>query len=158
MHDCDWLGKFFTLSLIGYTSTRERAVRHSDWLYRLFSRVKIKRIDFYKWALSNKILVLCAIKLFMAHIRRDSSNFRMKNGRRMEICEMSPYFEALNPVCNARFTWRIKMHGGDQCVVINMSISRISLRLIIFRAFIRRRWKLVKAWKAYFLVIRSTVF
>lgn len=71
---------------------------------------------------------------------------------------LSPYFEALNPVCSAKFTWRIKMHGGDQCVVINMSISRISLRLIIFRAFMRRRWKLVKAWKAYFLVISSTVF
>ena len=38
----------FTLSLTGYTTTRERAVRHSDWLYRLFSHVKIKRIDLYK--------------------------------------------------------------------------------------------------------------
>ena len=61
MHDCDWLGKTFTLSLIGYTLTRERVVRHSDWLYRLFSHVKIKRIDFYKWALGNKIPVLCVI-------------------------------------------------------------------------------------------------
>ena len=36
------------LSLIGYTSTCEIAVRNSDWLYRLFSHVKIKRIDLYK--------------------------------------------------------------------------------------------------------------
>ena len=63
MHDSDWLGKAFPLSLIGYTSTRERAVRHSDWLYSLFSHVKIKRIDFYKRALWNKILVLCVIKM-----------------------------------------------------------------------------------------------
>ena len=49
MHEMyEWLGKAFMLSLIGYTSTRERAVRHSDWLYRLFSQVKIKLIDFYK--------------------------------------------------------------------------------------------------------------
>ena len=33
-------------------------------LYRLFSHVKIKRIDLYKRALWNKILVLCAIKHF----------------------------------------------------------------------------------------------
>ena len=38
----------FTLSLIDYTSTCEIAVRNSDWLYRLFSHVKIKRIDLYK--------------------------------------------------------------------------------------------------------------
>ena len=44
----DWLKMAFTLLLIGYTSTRERAVRHSDWLYWPFSHVKIKRIDFYK--------------------------------------------------------------------------------------------------------------
>ena len=31
MHDCDWLGKAFTLSLISYTSTRERAMCHSNW-------------------------------------------------------------------------------------------------------------------------------
>ena len=53
------------LSLIGYTSTRERAVRHSEWLYRLFSHVKIKRIDLYKRALWNKILMLCAINKYM---------------------------------------------------------------------------------------------
>lgn len=59
----DWHGNAFTLSLIGYiyTSTREIAVRHSHWLYRLFSHVKIKRTDLYKWALWNKILVLCVI-------------------------------------------------------------------------------------------------
>ena len=56
-----WHGNAFTLSLIGYTSTCEIAVRNSDWLYRLFSHVKIKRIDLYKWALWNKILVLCVI-------------------------------------------------------------------------------------------------
>ena len=50
-------GKAFTLSLIGYTCTHETAVRHSDWLYRLFSHVKVKRIDFYKWPFWNKILV-----------------------------------------------------------------------------------------------------
>ena len=44
----DWRGNAFTLLLIGYTSTREITVRHSDWLYRLFSHVKIKRIDLYK--------------------------------------------------------------------------------------------------------------
>ena len=44
MHDSDWLAKAYTLSLIGYTSTCETAVRHSDWLYRLFSHVKIKHI------------------------------------------------------------------------------------------------------------------
>ena len=44
----EWLGKALTLSLIGYTSTHERAVHHSDWLYSVFSHVKIKRIDFYK--------------------------------------------------------------------------------------------------------------
>ena len=44
----DWPGNTFTLLLIGYTSTREIAVRHSDWLHRLFSLVKIKRIDLYK--------------------------------------------------------------------------------------------------------------
>ena len=63
-HDSDWLRKAFTLSLIGYTSGRGTAVRHSDWLYRLFSHVKIKRIDFYKWALWNKILGLCVLKVF----------------------------------------------------------------------------------------------
>ena len=36
------------LSLIGYTFTCEIAVRNSDWLYRLFSHVKITRIDLYK--------------------------------------------------------------------------------------------------------------
>ena len=46
-HDSDWLRKAFTLSFIGYTSGRETAVRHSNWLYRLFSCVKITRIDFY---------------------------------------------------------------------------------------------------------------
>ena len=49
---------------ICYTSTRERALHHSDWLYKFFSHVKIKRIDFYKWALWNKILVVCAINCF----------------------------------------------------------------------------------------------
>ena len=44
----DWHGNAFTLSLIGYTSTCEIAVRNSDWLCRLFSHVKIKRIDLYK--------------------------------------------------------------------------------------------------------------
>ena len=58
----DWHGSAFTLSLIGYTFTGEIAVRNSDWLYRLFSHVKIKRIDLYKWVLWNKILVLCVIK------------------------------------------------------------------------------------------------
>lgn len=48
----------FALLLTGYTSTSETA----DWLYRLFSRVKIKCIHFYKWALWIKILVLCVIK------------------------------------------------------------------------------------------------
>ena len=41
-------GNAFTLLLIGYTSTGEIAVRHSDWRYRLFSHVKIKRVDLYK--------------------------------------------------------------------------------------------------------------
>ena len=59
----DWLGKAFTLSLIGYTSTCERAVRRSDWLYRLFSRAKIKRIDLYKFALWNKIS--CVINIYV---------------------------------------------------------------------------------------------
>ena len=56
------------LSLIGYTgiSTCERAVRHSDWLYRLFSHVKIKRLDFYKGALWKKF-VLCVINMFMGN-------------------------------------------------------------------------------------------
>ena len=58
MRDSDWLAKADTLLLTGYTSTCETAVRHSDWLYRLFSHVKIKNIDFYEWALRNKILVL----------------------------------------------------------------------------------------------------
>ena len=42
MHDSDWLAKAFTLSLVGYSTIRETAVRHSDWLYRVFSHVKIK--------------------------------------------------------------------------------------------------------------------
>ena len=37
----DWHGNAFTLSC-------EIAVRNSDWLYRLFSHVKIKRIGLYK--------------------------------------------------------------------------------------------------------------
>ena len=41
------------------------AVRHSDWLYKPFPHVKIKRIDLYKWALWNKILMLCVIKWVM---------------------------------------------------------------------------------------------
>ena len=49
----DWHGNAFTLSLIGYTFTR-------DGLYRLFSHVKIKRIDLYEW---NKILALCVINI-----------------------------------------------------------------------------------------------
>ena len=32
----DWHGNAFTLLLIGKTSTCEIAVRHSDWMYRLF--------------------------------------------------------------------------------------------------------------------------
>ena len=32
----DWHGNALTLSLIGYTSTCEIAVRNSDWLHRLF--------------------------------------------------------------------------------------------------------------------------
>ena len=44
----DWHGNAFTLSLIGYTSLCEIAVRHSDWLYKPFPHVKIKRIDLYK--------------------------------------------------------------------------------------------------------------
>ena len=40
--------RYCSLLLIGYTFTREIAVRHSDWLYRLFSHVKIKRKDLYK--------------------------------------------------------------------------------------------------------------
>ena len=36
MYDSDWLGKAFTLPLIGYTSTRETAVRNSDWLLGFF--------------------------------------------------------------------------------------------------------------------------
>ena len=62
----DWHGNAFTLSLIGYTFTGEIAVRNSDWLYRLFSHVKIKRIDLYKLALWNKILVLCVINFDIA--------------------------------------------------------------------------------------------
>ena len=42
----DWHGIASTLLLIGYTSTGEVAVRHSDWLYRLFSHVKMKRMSF----------------------------------------------------------------------------------------------------------------
>ena len=59
-----WLAlKGLELSLIGYTSTSETAVCHSDWLYRPFSHVKIERIDFYKSALWNKIVVLCVVKM-----------------------------------------------------------------------------------------------
>ena len=43
----DWHRNAFTPLLLGYTSTCEIAVRNSDWLYRLFSHVKIKRINFY---------------------------------------------------------------------------------------------------------------
>ena len=55
------------LSLIGYTSTCEIAVRHSDWLYRPFSHVKIKRINLYECALWNKILMLCIINNITLH-------------------------------------------------------------------------------------------
>ena len=68
MYDSDWLEKALTLSLIGYTSTRETALRHSDWLYRLFSHVKIKRTDFCKWALWTKIRVLRVINRFVARV------------------------------------------------------------------------------------------
>ena len=51
----DWHGNAFTLSLIGYTSTCEIAVRNSDWLYRLFSHVKIKRIDFGALTIRPKV-------------------------------------------------------------------------------------------------------
>ena len=62
----DWHGNAFRLSLIGYTSTCEIAVRNSDWLYRLFSHVKIKRIDLYKWALWNKnSRVMCNKNFFL---------------------------------------------------------------------------------------------
>ena len=51
--------KSFTRSLIGYTSACENSCTPlSDWLYKLFSHVKIKRIDFYKQALRNKILAI----------------------------------------------------------------------------------------------------
>ena len=53
------------LSLIGYTSMCETGVRHSDWLYRLFSHVKIKHVDFYKSALWNTILVLRVIYIYI---------------------------------------------------------------------------------------------
>ena len=45
-----WLAQkgSFTLSLISYTSKCEAAVHHSNWLYKLFSHVKMKCIDFYK--------------------------------------------------------------------------------------------------------------
>ena len=72
MHDADWLAKAFMLSLIGHTSTCETAVCHSDWLYRLFVHVKIKHIDFYKWALWNKIIMFRVINLHMyecMHVR-----------------------------------------------------------------------------------------
>ena len=36
MHDSDCVRKAFTLSLLVILPTRERPVRHSDWLYRLF--------------------------------------------------------------------------------------------------------------------------
>ena len=42
MHDSNWFGKAPTLSLIGYTSTREPAERNSDWLHKLL----LRRIDF----------------------------------------------------------------------------------------------------------------
>ena len=38
----------FTLSLISYTSTCKAAAHHYNWLHKLFSHVKMKRIDFYK--------------------------------------------------------------------------------------------------------------
>ena len=87
----DWRGNAFTLLLIGYTSTREITVRHSDWLYRLFSHVKIKRIDLYKSALWNKILVLCVIKEFPVLYNRASEDFKdwnIKNNAWSKISEL----------------------------------------------------------------------
>ena len=88
----DWHGNAFTLSLIGYTSTCEITVRTSDWLYRLFSHVKIKRIDLYKWALRNKILVLCVIKHF-SESRANETPYRPK------FCETLDLIYWLNSFC-----------------------------------------------------------
>lgn len=64
MHDSDCVGKAFTLSLLVI-------LQHVKDLYAIligcmyigfFSHVKIERIDLYKWALWNEILVLFVIK------------------------------------------------------------------------------------------------
>ena len=61
MHDSDCVGKAFTLSLLVI-------LQHVKDLYAIligcigFFHVKIERIDLYKWALWNEILVLFVIK------------------------------------------------------------------------------------------------
>ena len=62
MHDSDCVGKAITLSFLVI-------LQHVKDLYAIligcigfFSHVKIERIDLYKWALWNEILVLFVIK------------------------------------------------------------------------------------------------
>ena len=67
VHDFNWLGNAFRLSMIGHTSTGENSSTLFFWQYKLFSHVKMKCIDFYKSAFKNKIIVL--------RVKQDVMNF-----------------------------------------------------------------------------------
>jgi len=68
MNHSDWPRNAFTLSLIGYASTCENnctpffELRMTGCNIKLFFNVKIKRTDFDKQALRNRILVIRVIK------------------------------------------------------------------------------------------------
>ena len=65
MHNSDLLRKAFLLSLIGYTPTHEKVVCHCDWMYWLFSHVKGRHIEFFKYALWYKIHVTFNIHIHL---------------------------------------------------------------------------------------------
>lgn len=62
MIDSDWLRRRLRCRWLVILSDVKTDVRYSYWLYKLFSHFKIKRIDFYKQALRNNILVIRVIR------------------------------------------------------------------------------------------------
>ena len=79
MHDSDCLARAFTLSLIGYTSTCEIAVRHSDWLYRLFFICENKAYRFLQMSfMEYNCRVTCNKYVYASVARKGNSQpFKM---------------------------------------------------------------------------------
>ena len=113
----DWLGKAFTLSLIGCTSTCERAVRRSDWLYSFFSRAKIKRMDLYKFALWNKISCIINIYIVLFFFLFFVFPFYFPLPTSLKWNSWKSHFEKGEwqpPVIKDRLELENKWHSGDR--------------------------------------------